>query len=73
MRERASVPTDVDQGDLAHGSARRFGPIHDVILVFGKTPDYSWGEPRTAYDPACVESKFTQIDDQTGRRFPGGR
>lgn len=56
---------------LAHGSARRFGPIHDVILVYGKTSEYFWGEPRTAYDPDYVEAKFTQIDDHTGKRFQG--
>ncbi|MCC7180699.1 MAG: site-specific DNA-methyltransferase [Acidobacteria bacterium] len=56
---------------LAHGSAKRFGPVHDVILTYAKTTAYYWGDPRIGYDPDYIESKFTQIDEATGKPFQG--
>ena len=26
----------------AHSSSRRYGPVHDVILFYSKTPHYRW-------------------------------
>lgn len=54
---------------LAHGSARRFSPVHDVILAYGRSSEYFWGDPRVGYGAEYLESKFTQMDEATGKRY----
>jgi DNA modification methylase len=54
---------------LAHGSARRFGPLHDTILFYAKTTDRFWGDPRVGYDTGYVQGKFTQTDEATGKLY----
>ena len=51
---------------LAHGSALRFGPVHDTILLYAKTDQYLWGDPRIGYDADYVQKKFTQADSDRG-------
>lgn len=53
----------------AHGSARRYGPVHDVILFYAKSPAFTWAHPRCGHDSKYVEEHFTYIDRQSGRRF----
>lgn len=48
----------------AHSSARRFGPVHDVILFYSRGPDFTWNPAFTAYDPSYLEKHFTQVDDR---------
>lgn len=50
----------------AHNSARRWGPIHDVILFYSKSDAYCWTGVRQAYDEAYVERYF-KFDDGDGR------
>ncbi len=50
----------------AHNSARRWGPIHDVILFYSKSDSYCWTGVRQAYDEAYVERYF-KFDDGDGR------
>ena len=54
---------------LAHGSAKRFGPIHDTILFYSKTAQYFWADPRVSYDADYISGKFTLIDDVTNKPF----
>jgi DNA modification methylase len=53
----------------AHGSSRRCGPVHDVILLYAKTDNYLWTSPKTAHDPEYVEKHFKCVDEKTGRLF----
>ena len=46
----------------AHNSAKRFGPIHDVILFYGRTVEATFVRTKTAYSPEYVESHFNQTD-----------
>jgi site-specific DNA-methyltransferase (adenine-specific) len=55
----------------AHGSAKRYGPVHDVLLLYSRSEEYVWTNPRIAHDPDYIESHFRQVDPQTGRRFQG--
>lgn len=51
----------------AHNSAKRFGPVHDVILYYTVNPHYCWNivhEPQNEY----IEQRYTYTDEQ-GRRF----
>lgn len=47
----------------AHGSAKRWGPIHDVLLFYSKSDAYTW---RPLYQPYSVEylAKFDQVGDR---------
>ena len=52
----------------AHNSAKRCGPIHDVILSYSVSDKYVWNQQHQAYDPDYVENFYTQ-KDKDGRRF----
>ncbi len=53
----------------AHGSADRFGRVHDVIFLYGATESRLWAYPRIPHDPDYVETKFRWIDQKTSRRY----
>ncbi len=44
---------------FAHGSSKRFGPIHDVLLFYAKSDAYFWANLRSPHDPAYVAKHFT--------------
>jgi len=52
----------------AHGSAKRFGPVHDTLLFYSKSDRYLWNSPKIAHSSEYVEKHFTQTDED-GRRF----
>ena len=52
----------------AHNSARRFGPVHDVLLYYGRSDKAKWNPQLQAYDPAHSK-KFNKIDDGDDRPF----
>ncbi|MCX5891556.1 MAG: DNA methyltransferase [Deltaproteobacteria bacterium] len=52
----------------AHSSAKRFGPVHDVIFFYTKTDSYLWNPIHTEYDEKHIKSHYTQIDED-GRRW----
>lgn len=52
----------------AHSSAKRFGPVHDIIFFYAKSTNYLWNKTYTNYDPAYLELFFDQKDPD-GRRW----
>jgi len=46
----------------AHGSAKRWGPIHDVILFYTKGKTYTWNKVLQDYDPAYIEKEYKHSD-----------
>jgi DNA modification methylase len=50
----------------AHNSAKRFGPVHDVILLYSKTDDYVWNQVFQNYSEEYLES-FYRFSDTKGR------
>ncbi|MGK7870858.1 DNA methyltransferase [Falsiroseomonas sp. E2-1-a20] len=46
----------------AHGSAKRWGPIHDVILFYTKGRGHVWNRVLQDYDPAYVEKEYKHSD-----------
>lgn len=52
----------------AHGSSKRFGPVHDTILFYSKSDSYLWMDARIPHDPAYIEKHFTS-EDADGRFF----
>lgn len=52
----------------AHSSAKKYSPIHDTILYYGKTPKLKWNEPRTAYEQEYL-NKYYKFDDGDSRLY----
>jgi len=52
----------------AHSSAKRPGPVHDVLLVYTKTAQYTWNPQYQPYDPDYIATFFDQVDPD-GRRW----
>ena len=50
----------------AHSKAKRYGPVHDVLLFYSKTNDFLWTDQRRPYDDDYVKRYF-KFDDEDGR------
>jgi adenine-specific DNA-methyltransferase len=66
------------KGDVTQG-AKHMGRIHESILVYTKSQDYTWHMQYMPYDEKYIESHYNNIETGTGRRFrwdnltaPGG-
>lgn len=46
----------------AHSAARRWGDVHDSILLFSKSPEYVWNKVYTPYD-AAYKARFRHVDE----------
>lgn len=52
----------------AHSSARRCGPVHDVIFFYSKGSKYTWNKQFQSYDQTYVDAFYTHVDT-AGRRW----
>jgi adenine specific DNA methylase Mod len=52
----------------AHSSAKRYAPVHDVILYYGRGPLVKWNMPRTEYEQAYLD-RYYKFDDGNGRLY----
>jgi DNA modification methylase len=52
----------------AHSSAKRYGPIHDVLLFYAKSEDFVWNEQFIPYDKSYLDEFYTHVDAD-GRRW----
>jgi DNA modification methylase len=71
--KRSSAHNDAKQGRKQHGR------IHDVILFYSKSPEYTWNLVHTDYDEDYLSSFYKYVEPGTGRRYrlgdltgPGG-
>ena len=55
----------------AHSGARRFGPIHDVILFYSKSNSYTWNRVLQAYDQEYINRSYRYKNDD-GERYRVG-
>ena len=55
----------------AHNAAKRFGPVHDTLLLYSKTDDYVWNRVLQAYDQSYLDA-FYRYMDADGRRYTVG-
>jgi len=44
----------------AHSGAKRYGPVHDTILFYGKSPRVEWVGGYQAYDETYVRERFNR-------------
>lgn len=61
--KRSSAHSDAKQG------ARQPGRIHDVLLFYSKSREWTWNPVYTAYSPDYVASNYRYVEEETGRRF----
>ena len=54
--------------DVGQGSTR-FGRVHDVILLYGKSETVTWHQGFVPLDESYVKSTYRYADEETGRRF----
>ena len=52
----------------SHGGSVRYGPVHDTILFYSKSDEFTWTSPKTAYSEEYVE-RFFKWADPDGRRY----
>lgn len=50
----------------AHSSAKRYGPVHDVILFYSKTDGFRWSGMRLGYEQEYLD-KYYKYNDGDGR------
>ena len=50
----------------AHGRAKRWGPIHDVILFYTRSDSYTWNRTFEPYDQSYID-EFYRFSDNHGR------
>ena len=56
----------------SHNSAKRYGPVHDVILFCTKSDKYTWSNIRQDYDTQYVDRYFKfNENDGRGRYWTG--
>lgn len=46
----------------AHGGAKRWAPVHDTILFYSKSDEYTWTRPVQPYEAGYVESRYVRKD-----------
>ena len=51
----------------AHSSSKRFGPVHDALLFYTKTDDFTWNRVYIPYDKEYVEKFYRHIDENGSR------
>ena len=56
------------QRTAAHGSAKRWGPVHDTIFFYARSGSYLWAHPSRPHTPAYLEKHFRSVDAD-GRSF----
>src|SRR4029450_1566662 len=47
----------------AHGSARRFGPVHDTLLFYARSDKYTWN-PQYRSQEEYIKKRYTYTDDR---------
>jgi site-specific DNA-methyltransferase (adenine-specific) len=53
----------------AHGSSKRFAPIHDTILFYTKSEVYVWNPAYMPLPQETSDAWFNNVEPDTGRRF----
>ena len=64
--------------DVGQGSTR-FGRVHDIIFLYGKTDSVTWHQGFVPLDESYIKCTYRYVDEETGKRFtttpltgPGG-
>ncbi len=52
----------------AHSGAKRYGPVHDALLFYGKGSSPRWNQVFQSYDQSYIDEFYTHVDPD-GRRW----
>jgi len=52
----------------AHSSAKRYGPVHDVLLFYSKGRNFTWNRLYQDYDQEYIDAFYVH-QDENGRRW----
>jgi len=52
----------------AHSSSKKYAPVHDTLLYYGKTAQSVWNDPRSEYEDEYLD-KYYRFDDGDGRLY----
>jgi DNA modification methylase len=52
----------------AHSSAKRYGPVHDVILFYSKSDKFTWNPQYQPHDPSYIASHYRNVTSD-GRKY----
>src|SRR5262249_18610501 len=55
----------------SHNSARRFGPVHDIILFYTKSKQYTWNKLKRPYMQGHVDMHFRTEGDIVRTNYSG--
>ena len=61
--KRSSAHSDTKQGRKLHGH------IHDVLLFYTKSDEWTWNPKYTPYDQEYVDAFYKYVEEETGRRY----
>ena len=64
--KRTSAHNDTKQGRRQHGR------IHDTVLFYSKSHEWTWNPEYTEYDDVYIESNYNFVELETGRRYTKG-
>jgi len=53
----------------AHSRLRRYGPVHDLILLYTRGGTWTWNQQFMPYDEAYINSFYRHVEEGTGRRY----
>ena len=53
----------------AHSGAKRFAPVHDVILFYSKSGQYRWTPSYLPLPQETIDQWYNNVESETGRRF----
>src|SRR5574341_355878 len=53
----------------AHSSAKRWGPVHDILLYYTKGPKWTWNPAYLTLPQDTINQWYNNIEAGTGRRF----
>ena len=54
---------------FAHGSAKRYGPVHDIILFYSKNGHNRWQDLKVGHDDTYVTRHFRYFDEAKQESF----
>lgn len=52
----------------AHSGAKKYAPVHDVILYYARSSRHTWNAARTDYEQEYLD-KYYKFDDGDGRKY----
>ena len=48
----------------AHSSAKRYGPVHDVLFFYSRTPEFAWNAIFTPHSQDYLDSKYRYKNEE---------